>query len=97
MQTHPPDDNAQIASLRDKVTELEYKLTQQTAEQLHLQRMLLKAQEVIVRLSQAQGPSALAASDPSLREMMAQVLPTSSNTGKVRAEFDDQHLKQLQQ
>lgn len=79
-------------SLRDKVSELEHKLSQQTAEQLHLQRKLLKAQEIIVRLSQVQGPSSLA-DDPALREMMAQVLPSA----QTAEEFHEQHLEQLQQ
>lgn len=81
----------QIMALRGKVSELEHKLTQQTAEQLHLQRMLLKAQEVIVHLS-SQGSSTLAADDPVLREMIAQVLPSAN-----REEFSERHLEQLLQ
>lgn len=85
----------QIMGLRDKVSDLEHKLAKSTAEELHLQRMLLKAQEVIVRLSQAQGPSTFAANDPTLREMMAQVLPGGRN-GPARDEFCEQHLEQLE-
>lgn len=72
---HPPKYN-QISTLHGRVAELETKLASQTAEQLQLQRMLLKAQEVIVRLSRSSGPSTMTGdSDPGLREMLAQVLP----------------------
>ncbi len=95
---HSFPNKQQISTLHGRVAELEGKLASQTAEQLQLQHMLHKAQEVIVRLSRTSGPWATAGDcDPVLREMLAQVLPGGLDNAAITQEHHETRTASLQQ